>query len=240
MNNAIKTSLNQKPDEPLAIELENVRFTYDKASDSPLLQVNHWQVARAQKVFVAGKSGSGKSTLLELLSGLLVPQAGAVKILGKTINHLRTARRDQFRAQHIGMIFQQFNLIPWLSVEQNIAAAHYFSKGSGKHKSLVNKLDELLCLLRLDTAIKSQRTAELSIGQQQRVAIARALINEPEIIIADEPTSALDADACDHFIRLLFDLVEKNRATLIFVSHDRSLKEYFDHSVDFQKLNASF
>lgn len=221
-----------------AIRLTDLQFGYDQSQHTPILDIQNWQVMQGTRLFIYGSSGSGKSTLLNLLGGLLVPQQGTVEILGQTISSMKGARRDSFRAQHIGMIFQQFNLIPWLSVRDNIAVAHYFSKSADARQEVLDeKILELLTQLQLPESIIKRKTAELSIGQQQRVAIARALVNNPEIIIADEPTSSLDADARDSFIQLLFKLVESNNSTLVFVSHDRHLASHFSELVDLQELN---
>jgi putative ABC transport system ATP-binding protein len=217
-----------------AVTLSGIEYRYAGAATTALA-IDHWQLARASRTFIYGPSGSGKTTLLNLLSGMQLPTKGQVEVLGMPISSLNGAKRDRFRAQHIGVIFQQFNLIPWLSVADNIAAAEYFaggkSRGVGEHlKSMFDQLGLAMTLLK-------RPTAELSVGQQQRVAIARALVNKPELIIADEPTSALDSDARDGFMAVLSALADELQATLIFVSHDRGLANHFDQQVNLAELN---
>ncbi len=219
-----------------AVVLSGVQFSYTKHSDT-VLDIDNWTVARGQRTFLYGASGSGKTTLLNLLSGVNLPTAGTVEILGEVISAKKAAERDRFRANHIGVIFQQFNLIPWLSVRDNIAAAHHFSEKKLTKTMLEKRIGEILERLGLSSSLLDRKTAELSVGQQQRVAISRALINEPELLVADEPTSALDSNARDEFIELLIECVSSLSSTLIFVSHDKSLAQHFDKEVDLQTLN---
>lgn len=224
------------PMHQFALTLNKLRFAY-KRTQPPVIHIDDWQVERGERVFLYGPSGVGKSTLLNLLAGMQVPDAGAIDVLGERISAMKGAQRDRFRARHIGVIFQQFNLIPWLSVRDNIVAAHYFA-GRGESTSLREKrILDLLDSLRLPHTLLERHTAELSVGQQQRVAIARALINEPELLIADEPTSSLDAETRDDFMQLLLDVAQSS--TLIFVSHDRSLARHFTRSVNLQELNLA-
>ncbi len=221
---------------PLAISLENLSFRYDKKSTRYTLHVPEWTVQQGEKIFLKGASGSGKTTLLNLLCGTLSPVEGEVKLLGEAFSSLRSSKRDTFRARHIGVVFQQFNLIPYLTVKENIQLAQHFggAKLSGDHE-----LTELTSRLKLDADLLNRTASELSVGQQQRVAIARALVNQPEILIADEPTSALDSDARHAFMTLLMEVVQTTNTTLIFVSHDPSLAEYLDKTVLIDELNQA-
>ncbi len=218
------------------IQLSDVQFAYNKSA-SPTLFIPEWTVTKNQSVFLYGPSGSGKSTLLNILGGLLIPQKGRVSVLGTPLNRQSNSKRDRFRAQHIGMIFQQFNLIPWLSVKENIEAAHFFSRKKLNNQQFMDEIYKLLDALQLSRSVIDSQVQTLSIGQQQRIAIARSLINQPEIIIADEPTSSLDSDTRDSFMALLFDVIEKVNSTLIFVSHDRGLQSYFKKAVDLREIN---
>lgn len=216
-----------------AIVIKDLEFKWEKAS-APILSIDRLELKAKSSVFLQGPSGSGKSTLLSLLSGILIPQSGSITILGQSINALSGKERDKFRADHIGYIFQMFNLLPYLSVIENVTLPCSFSKkrsekvGSSKDDiskeaiRLLNKLgfttDEML----------NKPVTELSLGQQQRVAACRALIGGPEILIADEPTSALDADAQQDFLDLLSEECQRNDITLIFVSHDERLSKQFD------------
>lgn len=207
-----------------AIEISNLEFTYPSASS--MLCVPKWSINKGEHVFLSGPSGSGKSTLLNLLCGTLTPTSGNIQLLGRPFSSLSGSKRDKFRAKHIGVVFQQFNLIPYLTVSQNITAAVYFASGNCQQQATQTRLSVLLHALQLPDDIATQRADALSVGQQQRVAIARALINEPEILIVDEPTSALDTASRDRFMQLLKQV--SAQSTLLFVSHDPSLKQYFD------------
>lgn len=223
----------------LAVDLQQVTFAY-RRGQGVVLSVDAWQLARGDRAFIYGSSGSGKSTLLSLLAGLVVPVHGSVQVMGQPISQFNGAKRDRFRAQHIGVIFQQFNLIPWLTVQDNIAAACYFSANKKLNRVTVAKrTTELMNGLGLPLSLLKRKTRDLSIGQQQRVAIARALVNKPELIIADEPTSALDTEARDGFMQLLLQSISDYASTLIFVSHDKSLAKEFSKIVDLASLNSA-
>lgn len=233
------TESSLKFDPAAAVEVRDLSFKYPR-SDEAVIKIDHWQLTSGSSTFIYGPSGSGKSTLLNLLAGLLVPSQGSVAIMGQQTSHLKAAQRDRFRAQHIGIIFQQFNLIPWLSVRDNISAAHYFSRDKKTSKSeLLERITQLLDRLGLAARFLDRKTKELSIGQQQRVAIARALINQPALMIADEPTSALDTDARDGFMQLLLECVSEYSSTLIFVSHDKTLSNRFEQSVNLPSINLA-
>jgi putative ABC transport system ATP-binding protein len=220
--------------QPLSIEVENLQHGYTRGSID--LKIENWQIQHGDHVFLHGESGSGKTTLLNLIAGILTPQTGEVRLLGQTFSGLSARKRDQFRARHIGVVFQQFNLIPYLTVLQNIMVAGYFAK---KSDDIERRATQLLTELKLPTSILQQQASQLSVGQQQRVAIARALINQPELLIVDEPTSALDAGARDTFMRILLDICRSKLTTLLFVSHDMSLQRYFSSSIDIHSLKQS-
>ncbi|GAB3023850.1 ABC transporter ATP-binding protein [Bowmanella dokdonensis] len=212
------------------VALDNVSFAWEQL---PIVTIRHWRVARGQKVFLYGPSGSGKSTLLNLLSGILRPQSGSIRVLDQDLTKMQAWARDRFRARHIGMVFQQFNLLPYLSVRENIELAAYFSPATPLDQTW---LDHILQRLELTNDLLNRKATGLSVGQQQRVAVARALLNRPELLIADEPTSALDTELRDNFLHLLLGCVEETGASVIFVSHDRTLKDYFDLQLDLREL----
>ena len=210
----------------MAINLDQVRFAYPEAPEDTVLRITEWSVAEGEHVFVHGPSGSGKSTLLNLLSGMLSCPEGKLSILGERLDQMGARQRDRFRANHIGYVFQQFNLIPYLNAIENVELAQTFSQRERK-QGAGNEIQELLTVLNIAPADWHRPTGRLSIGQQQRVAIARALINKPELLIADEPTSSLDQENRDNFMSVLMSLVAENRMTLLFVSHDLSLSRDF-------------
>jgi len=230
------------PEETPVIEIADLLFAW-KRGTQPVLNIASLQVIRGERVFLRGPSGSGKSTLLNLLAGVATPQSGVLKVLGQDMNALGSAQRDHFRAHHIGFIFQMFNLIPYLSVVENVTLPCRFSS-KRKHKVLAQadslEQEAIRLLDHLDmaqTEVLHKPVNELSVGQQQRVAAARALIGAPELVIADEPTSSLDADRRTAFIDLLFRECDNASATLIFVSHDNSLVAPFERTIEFEQLN---
>ena len=224
------------------IRLTDVAFRWPTSSEY-IIDIPSLCLLKGEKLFIYGPSGCGKSTLLNLITGVLAPNKGKVEILGENLFEKKPATRDQYRADHFGIIFQQFNLIPYLSVIENIILPCSFSVRRNSRievekKSLQEESKRLLQSLGLtDPDISSRNVTELSTGQQQRVAAARALLGSPEIIIADEPTSSLDADAKHGFITLLFQELHKSGSALIFVSHDRSLATDFDRVLSFEEIN---
>jgi putative ABC transport system ATP-binding protein len=219
---------------PAVIEIRNLHFGW--RPDRPLLQIEHLAIQAGERVFVHGPSGSGKSSLLSLLAGIVVPQRGSLSILGTALPTLSGAARDAFRADQLGIIFQMFNLVLYLSVVENVTLPCRFSARRRRQVAdrggTVREAERLLEHLDLSEEARSSRAVtQLSVGQQQRVAAARALIGHPTIVLADEPTSALDADRREAFLRLLFRECEAEGATLVFVSHDRSLEKSFDRAL---------
>lgn len=226
-----------------AVVLSGVRYGWQPAQ--PVVAIDDLQVGRSERVFISGPSGTGKSTLLGLVGGVIVPQAGTVTILGTDLGALSTSGRDAFRAEHVGFIFQMFNLLPYLSVVDNVALPCRFSAvrwrravaGSG---SVPAEAARLLGRLGLDDpGLLRRPVTQLSIGQQQRVAAARALIGRPQLVIADEPTSSLDADARASFIDLLLAECRDAGSAVLFVSHDLSLATHFDRRIALADVNRA-
>ena len=224
------------------LDFKNVCFSW-KNSGRELLNLPELLVEQHDHVFLQGPSGSGKSTLLALVGGILVSESGTLKVLGTEIKSLSSSARDAFRVDHIGFIFQLFNLLPYLSIEENVMLPLSFSKMRAKRAGRtkidqVNEAHRLLKSLALGEQLAEKSpVTELSVGQQQRVAAARALIGNPELIIADEPTSALDADLRHSFLELLFSECKKAGSTLLFVSHDSSLSEHFKRKISMDEIN---
>lgn len=226
----------------LAVQLQNLRFGWKQHPE--VLNIPRLEIKAGERVFIHGASGSGKSTLLSLVSGVNLPREGSVDVLGQPIQDLGSSRRDRFRADHIGFIFQMFNLIPYLSVLENVTLPCRFSarrraNASANGGSLEAEAVRLLAHLDMasDTLLHRPVT-QLSVGQQQRVATARALMGTPEIIIADEPTSALDSDMRVSFIELLFQECDATGATLLFVSHDRQMESLFERHIALDAVNV--
>lgn len=226
----------------LAVDIVGLRFAYGTSSPA-VLDIPALQIARGERVFLFGPSGSGKTTLLSLLTGVLDTPPGQLRVLGQDLGALSRSAKDDFRATHMGYIFQMFNLISFLSVEENMRLACDMCPARRRRaESKPGGLDGTLRRLADGLGIGhllGKRASELSVGQQQRVAAARALLGSPELIIADEPTSALDADHRSRFLELLFRQCEEQGATLVFVSHDRSLASLFSRAVSLLDVNRA-
>ena len=225
------------------ISIDSLRFAWPRATaDSLVIDALH--IDAGSTVFVHGPSGCGKSTLLGLLAGVLVPGSGRVSLLGTDWSSLSGARRDAYRADHVGYIFQQFNLLPYLSLVDNVLLPCRFSKlrrqrADQRAGSARAEAQSLLQRVGLPQSLWQREASALSVGQQQRVAAARALIGRPEVVIADEPTSAQDADLRDGFMDLLLGECADSRSTLVFVSHDQRLATRFDRQVSLPSLNRA-
>lgn len=226
------------------LAMHEVTFTYPHAP-SPVLDIEHFAIERGERVFIRGASGSGKTTLLSLIAAILEPQSGRIIVGDVDITAETAPQADQFRADQIGLVFQQFNLLPFLSVSENVQLPCRFSslrrqQAIANGGSVSAEAQRLLDAMQLPkSAYTGSSAMQLSVGQQQRVAVARALIGSPKLIIADEPTSALDADARDAFLQLLFNEMQRTQASLLFVSHDASLAKQFDRDIDLHTLNQA-
>jgi putative ABC transport system ATP-binding protein len=218
------------------IKIDSVRFYWSKKSNFKIF-IQNLEIKKGEKVLLLGESGSGKTTLLSLLCGFLNPLSGTISINGNEINKLSSKSKDEYRADNIGIIFQQFNLLPYAGVIDNILLPLYFSKV--RSNSIIDPQETALQLckqLRLPDDINDYKANRLSVGQQQRVAVARALIGNPSLIIADEPTSSIDTEAQQIFLDLMFEQIYKNKSTLLMVSHDKSLSSRFDRLIDINEI----
>jgi putative ABC transport system ATP-binding protein len=221
------------------IALDRLVFRWPR-QQAPCLDIPHFAVAAGERVFLHGPSGGGKSTLLALLGGVALPSTGTVTLLGQRLDTLSGRARDRFRADHIGFIFQQFNLLPWLSALDNVLLPCTFSaRRAARAGDAQATAEQLLNHLDLASELWRRPAAELSVGQQQRVAAARALIGKPEIVLADEPTSALDAPRQQRFVDLLLAETRAADAALLFVSHDDRLAAHFDRTVALAEINRA-
>jgi len=223
--------------------LENLRFAWD-GSAAPLLDVPAFSIERNEGVFLYGPSGSGKTTLLSLICGVLLPTAGGARLLDRDLAAMSGPARDRHRGDHVGYIFQQFNLMPYLTVVENVMLAAQFSAARRRRIAAAGgeprgEAMRLLGRLDLPGDILDRAVTDLSVGQQQRVAIARALIGGPELVIADEPTSALDQERRAAFLDLLLGECAAAGAAVLFVSHDRRLAERFDRRLALADINRA-
>lgn len=218
------------------IKIDSLRFHWSKKS-SFKIYISGFTVKKGEKILLLGESGSGKTTLLSLIAGFLDPLSGEININGKSINSLTSSKKDKFRADNFGIIFQQFNLLPYANIIDNIILPLYFSKRRSIH--IKNRRDVAMTLcrrLKLPDDIAETKASSLSVGQQQRVAVARALIGNPPLIIADEPTSSLDTETQEKFLDLMFEQIDQNKSTLLMVSHDKSLSRRFDRIINIKDI----
>jgi len=222
------------------VEVADLVFAWP--GHEPVLAIGELTVGAGERVFLSGPSGSGKSTLLGLIGGVLTPGGGSLKVLGEQLQELGASDRDRLRADEIGFIFQQFNLLPFLDVVTNVSLACRFSdrrraRAMRQSSSEKEEAERLLGHLGIDGELLMRPVTQLSIGQQQRVAAARALIGSPGLLIADEPTSALDTGLRAQFIELLIAECESAGTAMLFVSHDFSLSRHFDRSIELADIN---
>lgn len=211
------------------VNLRNVAFTF-ASNEHFALHIAAFSLVAGERVLLLGPSGSGKTTTLNLLSGVVRPTQGEIIFAAQDLCTMSSRQLDSFRGEHIGLIHQTFNLVPWLSAAQNIALGLAFSpqRKARLGRSVEAEVKHLLSAIGLAPEVfADQMAANLSIGQQQRVGAARALIGQPELILADEPTSALDPDATADFMQLLIGSLDPQRQALIMVSHDHRLAPYF-------------
>ena len=217
------------------LHLNDVKFRWPGTGFA--INVPEFTLQRGETLFLHGPSGSGKSTLLSLICGILSPDQGQIHFDGQSLTGLRPSERDRVRADGIGVIFQMFNLIPYLSAEANILLPLRFAPGRRARcldpRAEARRLAETLGL---DHEALAAHAASLSVGQQQRVAVARAMIGTPRLIVADEPSSALDRDAQAGFMDLLFDQVTQAGASLLLVSHDERLAARFSRQTRLSEI----
>ncbi|MFT5508947.1 MAG: putative ABC transport system ATP-binding protein [Hyphomicrobiaceae bacterium] len=225
------TLLSEQTTAAPVIEVSDMAFSWP-GPERYGISIDQFSLVKGSRTLLLGPSGSGKSTFLSLLCGIATPKRGTIRLLGTDITKLTNGGRDRFRAEHIGIIFQMFNLLPYGSVVDNVLLPLSFAHQRRQRAEAAGTADsEAIRLLRelglSETQCQSQAAA-LSVGQQQRVAVARALIGAPEIIVADEPTSALDKERQAGFLDLLFEQVAQSKSTLVMVSHDETLAARFD------------
>ena len=218
------------------IRLDSLRFYWSKFADFKIY-IPKLEIGRGEKVLLLGESGSGKTTLLSLICGFLSPISGDIFLNEQKLNDLKANKKDQFRSDNIGIIFQQFNLLPYANVIDNITLPLYFSKNRDSRVTNHREAALNLCRsLQLSESTIAMQANKLSVGQQQRVAVARALIGNPSLIIADEPTSSLDASTQKKFLDLMFRQIEEHKSTLLMVSHDASISNYFDRTINIKDI----
>ena len=202
------------------IKVKELSYQYP---NGPLIQFPDFEVKTGEALLILGESGCGKTTLLHLLAGLLRPSTGEIWINDSLISKMNDAQMDQFRGEHIGLVYQKNYFIESLSILDNLIISPYCSK-----KDQVEAIAQRLGIQ--DTLKRSPN--QLSVGQQQRANIGRAVMNAPQLLLADEPTSALDHSNCRNVIKLLLEEAATNNAALIIVTHDDRLKESVHNSIE--------
>jgi len=217
-------------------------LTYAWPNVPSLIDIEHFEIMAGERIFLYGPSGAGKSTLLGLFAGVLVPNSGKLSVLDQDMMRATGQQRDRLRAADLGVIFQMFNLLPFLDVLSNVTLACRFSPERRARLEGDMEAEARALLGRLGLkgeALLKQKTGTLSVGQQQRVAAARALLGGPKLVIADEPTSALDTERQADFMTLLNAETVRTGAALLMVSHDKGLAGGFDRMLDLTELNRA-
>jgi putative ABC transport system ATP-binding protein len=226
-----------------ALELRQIEFAWPNQT-KPLFVIPELSLQQGQTLFIGGPSGSGKSSLLSLIAGIQLPRQGSCQVLGTSLKQLSSSERDRFRGEHLGLIFQQFNLLPFLTVEENIELpsklfASRLQKSTQLFGSVQRHIDTLCTELHLQPSLRRRQARLLSVGEQQRVAAARALLGCPALIVADEPTSALDEDNKLDFLNLLLSTASAQNTSVVTVSHDMRIASNFDHVFQMPKMESS-
>jgi putative ABC transport system ATP-binding protein len=219
------------------IRIRDLEKIYRRGTETVIAcSVTALDVEQGEQVALVGRSGLGKSTLLNVISGILLPDHGEIDVLGTRVDGLSEARRDRFRGEHMGLVFQTFNLLQPFTALENVLLGAVFSKGAGhatrEHaKSLLQRvgLGERL----------HHRPNELSVGQAQRVAICRALITDPQLLLADEPLGNQDKATGREVLTLLRDLARERNATLLMVTHDPESAALMQRTVDLATLRRA-
>lgn len=215
------------------IKLTNIVFQYPNSDFR--LTVDNLKFQHGSTSAIIGPSGFGKTTLLNLISGICIPQSGSVEVNEKPVSSMTDTERRNFRLLNIGFIFQDFKLLDYLKVMDNILLPFRINKALKLNTVSKERVNEIATVLGLEDKLKKY-PGKLSHGERQRVAICRALLNDPPIILADEPTGNLDPENKQVIISILFEYVQKKGSTLITVTHDHELLKGFDQVVDFKRL----
>jgi ABC-type lipoprotein export system ATPase subunit len=222
---------------PAAVTLHGVKKAFPLGNGRTLdaLNIEHWAVAAGRCTVLTGPSGSGKTTLLNLIAGVSLPTAGTILVRDRDISALPEPRRDRFRAQHIGYVFQTFNLLSAFTALENVMLSLMFAGAIPKPEQR-RRAAEILARLGLGARL-SHKPHQLSRGEQQRIAIARALANHPPLILADEPCASLDASTAREVLDELLSVCREAGATLLVVSHEAAVLAAGDHVVDITTIN---
>lgn len=221
----------------MLLDVKNLKFAYLRGP--VVLSVPAFKLDEGERVFIRGRSGSGKSTFLNLVAGVLAPPKESVLFNDIDLANITAHERDVLRANEMGIVFQQFNLIPFLDAWENVTLPFIFRENNVSEEEVRARSKLLFSHLNLSDSMLNKPVGTMSVGQQQRVAVARALIKKPKLILADEPTSSLDSEVKDQFIELLLKESKEIGAAVLFVSHDPGLERFFDRTLKLETLGAS-
>ncbi|MBQ9267110.1 MAG: ABC transporter ATP-binding protein [Clostridia bacterium] len=218
------------------INLKNLRMKYyDNGTEIEALKLKKISIEDGKHVAFIGSSGCGKTTLFNLISGMITPTEGTVEVNDVDLTTLTEVERDLFRANHIGYIFQDFNLFPDFTALQNVLLPMSFSKRYSK-KEMNELAKDILKKVGMGEKI-NQKVKTLSGGEKQRVAIARSIVNKPDVILADEPTGNLDYKNGAKIMELIKEIAKEEKATLIVITHNNSQLDMFDEVINIEELN---
>lgn len=218
------------------IELSDVKYSYPNSDFH--LSIETLLIGTGEKTAVIGPSGFGKTTLLNLLAGIIIPSEGTISVKNNIVNQRSDTERRDYRIKEIGFVFQDFKLLEYLSVLDNILLPFTINKSLQLTKEIREDAKLLAASINIEDKL-NKHPSKLSHGERQRVAICRALLNKPSLILADEPTGNLDPANKAHIMDILFEYVNNYSSTLITVTHDHALLNGFDEVLDFEKLNIS-
>ena len=217
----------------IVIQTKDLHFQY--SADSFSLRIPDVRVESGEKVAITGASGSGKTTFLSLLSGILLPNSGEISVGGNEVSRLSDRKRREFRLRNIGFVFQDFELIEYLSAHDNILLPFRLNPAMRMNAEVLSRAIELASKMGIEDKMK-RYPSQLSQGEKQRVALCRALITNPEYVFADEATGNLDPENKKLILDLLMKELALTGGTLLAITHDHALIDRFDRTIDFNKI----
>ena len=223
----------QMENEKQILQIDDLKFWYTGKEFQ--LEISNLKINKGSKVAILGKSGSGKTTLAHLISGILKPQSGLIRFMGQNISNLSDGERRAYRIKNIGFIFQEFELIEYLSVLDNLILPYKLNKSLSLNEETINRAKAIAGRIEIENKLHKYPN-QLSGGERQRLATARALITSPSLVIADEPTGNLDTQTANKVLNEIIKQSSKSNSTLLMITHDPRLLESFDQVIDLNKL----
>jgi len=215
------------------LQIEDLKFWYPGKGFQ--LEIPNLKINKGSKVAILGKSGSGKTTLAHLISGILKPKSGRIRFMGQDTTDLSDRERRAYRIKNIGFIFQEFELIEYLNVLDNLILPYKLNKSLSLNEETINRAKAIAIRIEIENKLHKYPN-QLSGGERQRLATARALITAPALVIADEPTGNLDTQTANKVLSEIINQSSKSNSTLLMITHDPRLLESFDQVIDLNKL----